>query len=94
MADQAGMTECRPLHYEGSLFYGCFQRATQVSIDRVHRSLHAMGINSILDKGNSKLQTVTIGCDLMPSPHDYTIEFTFDAEGNFALVGINREELK
>ena len=47
--------------------------------------MHALGINSILDKGNSKLQTVTIGCDLMPSPHDYNIEFTFDAEGNFAL---------
>jgi hypothetical protein len=41
-----------------------------------------------------KRRTLAIGWDLMPPPHDYTIEFTFDAEGNFALVGINREKLK
>lgn len=71
-----------------------FKEQRKSALTRFTEALHALGINSILDKGNNKLQTVTIGCDLMPSPHDYNIEFTFDAEGNFALVGINREDLK
>ena len=39
---------------------GVFKKQRKSALTRFTDALHAMGINCILDKGNSKLQTVTI----------------------------------